>query len=370
MFPSCRSVVALALVLAALPLIVVSRIVLACLRTVAPSLVARVEQKLPYAIPNLTKPSQPAVSTLHVAVIGGGIAGMGAAFALKRAGARVTVFEPREALGGNAKTANWLTRAGAVRTGLSVLAWPKPYFHNYNELLSQLNVPTTSVNLPFAVREPGKFTYYHDSQESKAAFASDLRAFQRVVGLVKLVNWCFECASAMPSALVRMCSFGRLNPVATSHAKSVYTFHFLSPMNVIPLRTFCLWMGMSRHFWDTVATPIWSSTFLTGDISTVPSSIAPVLNDIMPLHGECTLETWQGDSSEVFDRMAAGVEVRLRTQVVSVGLADDGKVNVGYVHGHASNCHMFDRAVFACPAEATAKMLVHLVLWLPVWVCA
>ena len=67
---------------------------------------------------------------MKVAVVGGGIAGSGAAWSLKQAGHDVTIFEAEPALGGNAKTHEWEGSGGAV-SGLSVLAWPPAYFRNY-----------------------------------------------------------------------------------------------------------------------------------------------------------------------------------------------------------------------------------------------
>jgi hypothetical protein len=36
--------------------------------------------------------------------------------------------------------------------GLSVLAWPPEYFHNYEALLTFLGIKTTSVKLPFFIK--------------------------------------------------------------------------------------------------------------------------------------------------------------------------------------------------------------------------
>ena len=58
-----------------------------------------------------------------VAVIGGGIAGVGAAYALAKSGYAVTIFEAEKVLGGSAKTFLWQTKGGdegtSIRTGLS-----------------------------------------------------------------------------------------------------------------------------------------------------------------------------------------------------------------------------------------------------------
>ncbi|RZV52252.1 MAG: FAD-dependent oxidoreductase, partial [Deltaproteobacteria bacterium] len=72
--------------------------------------------------------------TKQIAVVGGGIAGVGAAWALHRSGYEVDLFEKGPALGGNAKTFRWRVDGSSVDSPLLVVAWPQMYYHNY-ELL-------------------------------------------------------------------------------------------------------------------------------------------------------------------------------------------------------------------------------------------
>jgi heterodisulfide reductase subunit A-like polyferredoxin len=92
------------------------------------------------------KPKKTNTKDLRIGVIGGGIAGVGAAWALKRAGAKVTIIEKMPTIGGNAKVFDWKTTP-PVTSGLSVLAWPDKYFHNYNQVITQLFALTSSFSL-------------------------------------------------------------------------------------------------------------------------------------------------------------------------------------------------------------------------------
>lgn len=56
-----------------------------------------------------------------VAVVGGGIAGCGAAWSLRRAGIDATIYEKKPKLGGNAKQYTWDVEGHKVNTGLAVL---------------------------------------------------------------------------------------------------------------------------------------------------------------------------------------------------------------------------------------------------------
>ena len=62
-----------------------------------------------------------------VAVIGGGIAGVSAAWSLHRSGYEVEIFERNPALGGNAKTFRWSVDSGEAESPLLVIAWPQMY---------------------------------------------------------------------------------------------------------------------------------------------------------------------------------------------------------------------------------------------------
>ena len=48
-----------------------------------------------------------------------------------------------------------------VITGLSVLAWPSKYFHNYAALLKEIGIDDCQVRLPFALRDPDFTDFFH-----------------------------------------------------------------------------------------------------------------------------------------------------------------------------------------------------------------
>ena len=80
-------------------------------------------------------------------MVGGGIAGCGAAMALNRSGHEVTLIERKPVIGGNGKTMDWDVEGTPVTTGVSVLAWPSQLFHTYNCLVKETQVPTWTVCL-------------------------------------------------------------------------------------------------------------------------------------------------------------------------------------------------------------------------------
>jgi hypothetical protein len=79
-------------------------------------------------------------------------------------------------------------------------------------------------------------------------------------------------------------------------------FSFLNPMNILPLELFSR-LFVSRAFWNEIVVPIYSSTFLTTNLSQIPSVIAPVMHEIVPLNSCPRLQTWCGGEKVYFCRI-------------------------------------------------------------------
>ena len=228
-----------------------------------------------------------AASVMKVAVVGGGIAGCGAAWSLKRAGHDVTIFEAEPSLGGNAKTHEWAGSGGAV-SGLSVLAWPPAYFRNYQCLLQALKVNTELVKVRFflAVRSAeadGASTtevYAHGRPSAlREKYARDLNRWERCVRFIQVVNTLCSCGFC--------CGCGDKD-----EGESFYATSPLNPLNLVPLWWMARLFGVSREFWCVVFTAVHSSSFLTTDLDNLPAMIAPVLEDIISLRDGGDLATW------------------------------------------------------------------------------
>ena len=278
-----------------------------------------------------------------VAVVGGGIAGSGAAWALQADGFDVQIFEQASSLGGNAKTFDW---PDGKRTGLSVLAWPSDYFHNYTALLSRLGVEHESVNLGFHVRDPDGRDFRHGDLSSPLMqhHATCIARWQRMVRWVRSVNNLFHC---FPSR------------------KSLYDLNLLNPLNVIPLRWLSVIFGVSRECWDHVIVPVYASTFLTIELDMVPAVILPTMSDIVPLGQPASLRSWKIDSSVVFAKMFPGNEggeqkrngrgnggrcqIHLNTPIRAVH--QDAATKLWSVESNSAIYDGFERIVFASSAR-------------------
>ena len=275
----------------------------------------------------------------RVAVIGGGIAGFGAAHALASSGIEVDLFEACEQPGGNAKTHEW---GDGVVTGLSVLAWPPEYFRNYAALLRQLQLPTMKVDLSFYLRRPDGASFVHGRRsELGDRYEKDLMRWARLVSRVRGCNRLF----------------------ADSSAKSLYHFSLCNPMNFLSLRFLCRLHGISSGFWDDVITPLHCTTFLTTDLTSIPALVVPTIDDLIPLDGTPQLTSWVGSSRSVFEGITAAGGPRLRVhcgehvETVRQDSHSRWSVKAQSADGFESMHFGFDRVVFASNAPHAASAL-------------
>ena len=288
-----------------------------------------------------------------VAVVGGGIAGHGAAHALCSSGMSVDIFEACEQAGGNATTQQWPD--GPV-TGLSVLAWPSEYFRNYGALLQKLGLATTSVDLSFFLRRADGESFVHGRTAALSVrYAKDLKRWAKLVALVRACNGYFT----------------------GSNVKSLYHFSLLNPMNVIPLHWLCWYCGVSEGFWDDIITPLHCTTFLTTKLKLIPAVLVPTIDELIPLAGTPQLTSWVGSSRDVFngiEQQHAGELLRVR-RASNVELAQqeaDGtwtltvRVSGTGLSGSEETLTTiggFDRVIFASNAQHAAKTLPNTWVW-------
>eukprot|EP00009_Paramoeba_aestuarina_P000924 CAMPEP_0201513858 /NCGR_PEP_ID=MMETSP0161_2-20130828/5826_1 /ASSEMBLY_ACC=CAM_ASM_000251 /TAXON_ID=180227 /ORGANISM="Neoparamoeba aestuarina, Strain SoJaBio B1-5/56/2" /LENGTH=550 /DNA_ID=CAMNT_0047910235 /DNA_START=31 /DNA_END=1683 /DNA_ORIENTATION=+ len=293
----------------------------------------------------------------RIAVVGGGIAGSAAAWSLHRDAFDVTLYETRGTLGGNAKTHRWQNQPnekqkeqeggeGGALTGLSVLAWPKKYFHNYGALLQEIGVKTCEVELPFHLRDPDVCDFRH-GQGIKEAGQRDKNAKSELEKdqerWMRLVNWARW-----------------MNIFLTRSDSSIYAYNPLNPFNVLPVHfTATKLFFVSEKYWESVLVPLYSSSFLTQNIESLPCAILPAVDDMISVESIPKMNTWTTSSADVFARLTRGMKnVKCGRAVLEVRpiLQRDGSYK-HLIRDSNNDFDYYDKVVFACSSDQALRCL-------------
>lgn len=272
--------------------------------------------------------------SVKVGIIGGGIAGVGAAWSLHRAGYEVEIFEKGPALGGNAKTFRWETPDGHADSPLLVVAWPQIYYHNYELLLRELGVGITTLPISYFVQTPqGHFC--QDGQTALARrFQEDFRRWKSLVAFVQRINDFFLPKNPRPS---------------------LYHFSYFNPLNLIPLYWLARSFGISSAFWKTIFVPIHCASFITTSMKGVPAVILPLLESIVPLQEPTQMGTWEGAPRQVFDRMVEPFSDKVHTDhEITRVRRSNGRFVISDKNGREYEA---DKVVFACDASSVLRTL-------------
>jgi predicted NAD/FAD-binding protein len=269
-----------------------------------------------------------------VAVIGGGIAGVAAAWSLHRSGYAVEIFERAPALGGNARTFCWSLDSGEAESPLLVIAWPQKYYHNYHRLLSELGLATTSMPISYFVKHPQGIFCQDGSTELHRRRAADFRRWDHLIRVTGRINDFF---------------------LPKDRYDSLYHFSYWNPLNLLPLYALTRLFGISARFWDEIFVPIHCASLITTSMKDVPAVVAPLLESVVALERPCRMGTWADSPRHVFERMTEGFRDRVHTSCEITAVRRKGpRFEIECADGRAFNA---DRIVFACQAPSILAAL-------------
>jgi hypothetical protein len=336
---------------------------------------------VPVSIPGLSPGAEPLpVDREHtVAVIGGGVAGCGAAWALTRSGFKVTLFEAREQISGNARTFEWdfspfRNKPGeekVVKSCVSVTAWPPIFYKNYTCLLETLGIETVHQPLSWFINSkvPGYEGTLWEADPAvykgslRQIFEHDFRLYKFCTDFTRNVTNCFTL---------------KWTPWRWNDTVSMYDTHIglglLNPLTVVPLYSLFKLVGGSEAWWNIVFTPQYTASFLVDELRPFPAVFGPLIEMQIPLNPNAT-NSWQGPSKrsqndcnittcvtwkdagkgirKVFDLLVQGVDVRENTRIREVLVLPNGKKRV---YDEFDNHVDVDRVIFACPSNAVGNI--------------
>lgn len=267
---------------------------------------------------------------MKIAIIGGGIAGLGAAYALKDRH-EVVLYEKDDRLGGHANTVTVDYDGVAIDVDTGFIVYNHDNYPNLVGLFDSLGVQTRQTDMSFACAGGGL--------EWSSNFPRGVFAQKR-----NLIN---------PAFLRMLSDIGRFNARAQSDLLRA-DFQDLTLAGYLKVR------GFTEHFRDRYLLPmgaaIWSTT--EGRIGDFP---AESFLRFFANHGLLSVvqpkwRTVAGGSRRYVKRITdlLGGRIRPATGVARVTRQAEGRVTVADKGGHAES---FDRVIFACHPDQTLQVL-------------
>ena len=268
----------------------------------------------------------------RIAVVGGGISGLGAAWGLHQHPDRFDfrLFEARDRLGGNAVTVEMPQDDGtSIPFDISVTACIPSVYHHIVLLMEQFGIELVDTRFSYSVRYRGE-VYAHDfDSEIRRQLRSEIQKFQRV--------------------LRRLHRFGRLS---RSRSKLM---NALNPFNYISMGTVLNLGGFSGDFRYKVLKPMFVNFLMATNVFDMPAALFSRYLEFFDIEVATPMQTWDRGTRRIYENLSAGFrdKIYLNRPVRKVYRRPSGVV---VEDGHGVQ-ETFDDVIFACNANQTLMIL-------------
>ena len=268
----------------------------------------------------------------RIAVVGGGISGLGAAWGLHQHPDRFDfrLFEARDRLGGNAVTAEMPQDDGAsIPFDISVTACIPSVYHHIVLLMEQFGIELVDTRFSYSVRYRGE-VYAHDfDSEIRRQLRSEIQKFQRV--------------------LRRLHRFGRLS---RSRSKLM---NALNPFNYISMGTVLNLGGFSGDFRYKVLKPMFVNFLMATNVFDMPAALFSRYLEFFDIEVATPMQTWDRGTRRIYEHLSAGFrdKIYLNRPVRKVYRQASGVV----VEDEDGVKETFDDVILACNANQTLMIL-------------
>ena len=268
----------------------------------------------------------------RIAIIGGGISGLGAAWALHHHPDRFDfrLFEAREQLGGNAVTADMPQDDGStIPFDISVTALIPSVYDHILLLLKHFGIEVMDTRFNYSVRYRGG-VYAHDfDSDIREELQPEIEKFQR---LLRRLHW-----------------FGWLS---RSHSRFL---NALNPFNYISMGTLLNLGGFSADFRYKVLKPMFVNFLMATNVFDMPAALFARYLEFFDIERATPMQTWDQGTRRIYEHLSAGFtdKVYLNRPVRKVYRGPSSVV----VEDEEGVRETFDEVLFACNANQTLMML-------------
>lgn len=268
----------------------------------------------------------------RIAIVGGGISGLGAAWALHHHPDRFDfrLFEAQNQIGGNAVTLDMpQDSGGSIPFDISVTACIPSVYQHILLLMKRFDIELVDTEFSYSV-EHGDDVYAHNfDSELKERLQSEIARFQRVLRVLHK----FGCLTRAQSKLLNMCN----------------------PFNYISMRTVLNLSRLSDAFRYKILKPMFINFVLATDIFDMPAALFSRYLEFFNIETATPMQTWDQGSRRIYQNLTADFQdkIHLNRPVRKVYRQTSSVV----IEDHDNHRETFDEVIFACNANQTLKIL-------------
>jgi len=273
-----------------------------------------------------------ATAPRRIAIIGGGVSGMGAAWALSHHPDRFDfrLFEAQERLGGNAITADMPQDDGrSIPFDISVTACIPSVYDHIVLLMERFGIELIDTRFSYSVKYGGQI-YAHDfDSEIREQLQDEIERFQRL--------------------LQRLHSFGWLTRSQSKLLNAVNPFNYVSMGTVLNLG------GFSGDFRYKILKPMFVNFLMATNVFDMPASLFARYLEFFDIESATPMQTWDQGTRHLYEHLSAGFgdRIHLSRPVRKVYRSESSVV----VEDSGGVRETFDDVIFACNANQTLMIL-------------
>jgi predicted NAD/FAD-binding protein len=268
----------------------------------------------------------------RVCVVGGGIAGLGAAWALARHpdDFEIALYEKSQHIGGNAVTVDFPQSDGSsIPVDISVTACIPTVYHNYIQLLRHHEVRQIPTRFSYSVQY-GEDIYAHDfDSELKRELQDEIARFQRLLRVLEKTN-------------------------ALSRTRSILA-GMLNPLNYVKMRHLLDAFGFSSGFRFKILKPMFVNFLLATNVFDMPASMFCRYLEFFNIERATSMVTWDQGTRNLYRAMTRSFasSIHVGRGVKQVTRAPEGVI----VRDDRGEEARFDDVILACHANQALMLL-------------
>ncbi len=267
-----------------------------------------------------------------IAIIGGGVSGLGAAWTLHQQPDRFDfrLFEAQELLGGNAITVDMpQDDGGSIPFDISVTALIPSVYEHILLLMEKFGIERIDTKFSYSVKYAGQI-YAHDfDSEIRQQLQAEIAKFQRILRRIQRVGW-----------------------LSRTQSKAL---NLLNPFNYITMGTILNLGGFSGDFRYKVLKPMFVNFLMATNVFDLPAALFARYLEFFDIESATPMQTWDQGSQRIYEHLSADFQdkIYLNRPVQRVYRSKSG-VEVEDADGVREQ---FDDVIFACNANQTLMMI-------------